>query len=309
MGERTETVNTIYLNSFPNYRIKFQQKLECKCRVVLQLNDMLIMYVLKFCRKAEKIMDYKKMLKSGLEALGLEKGDAVIVHSSLKSLGNFPNREQTVIDALLEQLNDEGTLLMPCLSYETVTPDNPVFNVKKTPSCVGWLTEYFRNMPESRRSVHPTHSVCGIGKKADFLLGTHQIDTTPCGENSPFSKLVQIGGKILFLGCGLKPNTFMHGIEELSRPPYLFGEEIDYIIEPENQPAFHVKHIRHNFEGYEQRYDRVINVLDKNDYSFGKVLEADAYLLQTKPLWQKAHEILKKAPYYFVDRKMSVEQH
>lgn len=249
-------------------------------------------------------MNYKEKLKNEIVKLGLKKGDSVVAHSSLSSLGNFSNRAQIVVDALLEVLGKEGTLLISALSYENVTKENPAFNVNTTSSCVGWLSEYFRNLPDSRRSLHPTHSVCAIGKKTDYFLGTHYLDSTPCGENSPFRKLKEIGGKILFLGCSLKPNTSMHGIEELTSPPYLFGEEIEYTIEPNNEPAYKKIYITHSFEGFEQRYDRVTDVLDKNDYSIGKILDADSYLLKTKPLWEKVHEMLQKEPLHFVDKKL-----
>ena len=30
------------------------------------------------------------------------------------------------------------------------------------------------------------------------------------------------------LGCGLQPNTSMHAIEEMVKPPYLFGPPLTY---------------------------------------------------------------------------------
>ena len=54
-------------------------------------------------------------------------------------------------------LGEKATLLMPALSYEIVTKENPVFDQVKTPSNVGFQTEYFRTQPGVLRSVHPTH--------------------------------------------------------------------------------------------------------------------------------------------------------
>ncbi|MCY1723180.1 AAC(3) family N-acetyltransferase [Prolixibacteraceae bacterium Z1-6] len=78
-----------------------------------------------------------------------------MVHSSLKALGDYPDKAQMVTEALLQTIGEEGTLLIPTLTYETVTAENPVFNVENTQSCVGGLTEYFRKQPGVKRSIHP----------------------------------------------------------------------------------------------------------------------------------------------------------
>ena len=243
-----------------------------------------------------------KTIQNSLQVLGINKGDALMVHSSLGALGKFPDKAQIVTKVLLETVGDEGTLLMPALSYETVTTENPVFDQKNTPSCVGYLTEYFRNQPGVRRSLHPTHSVCVLGSKSEYFVDNHMLDNTPCGSNTPLIKLREIGGKILFLGCSLNSNTSMHGVEELSAPEYLYGEEIEYKLETENGDVYQKKYIPHNFKGFQQCYDRVLNILSNDDYSFGKVLTADAYLIKAIPLWEKAHKKLCENSSYFVDR-------
>ena len=174
-----------------------------------------------------------------LAGLGVRKPGTLLVHSSLKSLGNLPDGPETAVEGLLEALGSEGTLLMPALSYATVKEENPVFDILNTPSCVGALTEFFRKRNGTIRSVHPTHSVCGIGHSAVRMLGGQFHDVTPCGENSPYFKLREKAGQILFLGCGLKPNTSMHAVEELVEPPYLYDGWVDYRCHRslENQPG------------------------------------------------------------------------
>ena len=124
-----------------------------------------------------------------LRVLGVSEGGILLVHASLRSLGAVPGGAETVVCGLLHALGDDGTLLMPALSYESVGAQNPVFDLLHTPSCVGALTEYFRTRPGKVRSVHPTHSVCAVGPKAEELCRDHYLDTTPCGEHSPFSRL------------------------------------------------------------------------------------------------------------------------
>src|SRR5690606_7869867 len=109
-----------------------------------------------------------------------------------------------------------------------VTREQPEFDLVRTPSNVGTLAEYFRTRPGTIRSLHPTHSICGTGKRTAELLADHARDFTPCGPHSPLTKLPEVGGQILMLGCSLRPNTSMHGVEELVEPPYLFGPDVPY---------------------------------------------------------------------------------
>jgi aminoglycoside 3-N-acetyltransferase len=245
-------------------------------------------------------------LTQDLRSLGLKRGNQVLVHSSLRSLGNFPNKAQVLFEALLEVLGREGTLLVPTLSYKTVTREQPKFDLAKTPSCVGGFTEFFRNTPGVLRSVHPTHSVGAYGHNAKILVDSHRNDITPVGPNSPFRLLRELKGFILFIGCGLKPNTSMHGVEELSQPPYLFGPETEYELKLDKGVTIQKKYITHGFEGYEQRYDRVWDLLDNQEKSKGRILNAEALLISTVPMWEKANAILKKEPFYFVDKGVSI---
>ena len=193
---------------------------------------------------------------------------------------------------------------MPALSYSSVTEDAPLFDVRNTPVCVGALPEFFRKQEKTVRSIHPTHSVCAQGYLAREITQDHGKDTTPVGKNSPFRKLPGYGGKILMLGCGLRPDTSMHGVEELSVPPYLFlDHKVRYTIIDETGKRSEAEHFRHGFDAYgaEQRYDRAADVLSGAELSRGKILRADCFLIDAKPLWEKAHAKLLEDPFYFVD--------
>lgn len=157
---------------------------------------------------------------------GLRPGGVALVHSSLRSLGLVPGGADTVIEALRTALGSGGTLLMPALSHEFVNYEQRIFDVLRTPSCVGALTEVFRCRSGVLRSLHPTHSVCGIGPAAQRILSEHHLDSTPCGERSPFRRLRDIDGQIVFIGCGTRCNTSMHGVEELVEPPYCLARQL-----------------------------------------------------------------------------------
>jgi aminoglycoside 3-N-acetyltransferase len=242
-----------------------------------------------------------EVMSEDLLILGLRSGGVVMVHSSLKSFGWLPQGAEMVIQALLGALGEYGTLLMPALTYETVRSYNPIFDSRSTPVCVGTIPETFRTRPGTQRSMHPTHSVCGTGPLVDELLSPHIEDSTPCGSNSPFHRLPDFQGQILMLGCGLKPNTSMHAIEELVEPPYLFGKPLVYTLIDEEGHITQKEYIRHNFCGWEQRYDRVGKILDWPHLKFGKVGMAPAYLIEASALKAAALAAIRKEPYFFVD--------
>jgi len=237
-----------------------------------------------------------------LSGLGVRTAGTLLVHSSLKSLGRLLDGPETAVEGLLEALGGKGTLLLPALSYETVKAENPVFDVLSTPSCIGALPEFFRKRNGTMRSVHPTHSVCGIGPRAGRMLGGHSRDATPCGENSPYFKLKEEAGQLLFLGCGLKPNTSMHAVEELIEPPYLYDGWVDYKIRLADGSETALRVRSHGFKGWRQRYDRIETVMAGEGISAGKVLSADCFLLEAPAFWRKAHQAMKGDPLFFVDR-------
>ena len=96
-------------------------------------------------------------IKNDLLSLGVQPGDILMVHSSLKSMGQVEGGAETVIAALRAVLGEEGTLMLPALSYATSCKDLYFSNLE-TPSCVGVIPETFRKMEGVRRTNHPTHS-------------------------------------------------------------------------------------------------------------------------------------------------------
>jgi aminoglycoside 3-N-acetyltransferase len=239
----------------------------------------------------------RAFLAADLRALGLRPGATVMVHSAFRSLGT--RDPEAVIGALLDVLGPAGTLLMPALSYLQHPPE--VHDARATASCVGFLPEYFRTRPGTGRSLHPTHSVCGVGAGAEALLAPHRDDTTPCGPRSPFAAVLR-GGLILMLGCGLRPLTAMHAVEEHAPPPYLFGPPCDYTITDAAGHTFVKAYTPHNFAGVEQRYDRVAGLLAPPALRVGPVGAAAAHLIDGPALLAAALARLRADPLAFVER-------
>jgi len=152
-----------------------------------------------------------------LRAHAVPRDGVLIVHSAIAGLSRQGWRAETIIDTLLEHLRD-GTLLMPTMTWRTVTPQQPVFDELLTPSHTGVLTEIFRTGHATARSLHPTHSVAGIGPLAKTLLSTHHLGSTPVPPTSPYGLMRDYCAHILMLGVGIECATAIHHPEEVIAP-------------------------------------------------------------------------------------------
>jgi aminoglycoside 3-N-acetyltransferase len=141
-------------------------------------------------------------------------GDGVlVVHSAIARLSRQGYRAEGIIESLMGHMR-AGNLLMPTMTWRTVTRDHPVWDEIATPSHTGVLTEVFRTRYAARRSIHPTHSVAGFGPAVDTLLSRHQVDDTPVSQNSPYGLMRDYETYILTIGVGLESVTAIHLPEE-----------------------------------------------------------------------------------------------
>lgn len=148
-----------------------------------------------------------------LESAAINKYGTILMHSSMKSIGDVEGGADTVLDAL-SQYMQEGLLVLPTHTWSYIKTDNPKFYVESSPVCVGILPELFRNREGVQRSLHPTHSVAALGQDAaSFIAGAEMFDT-PCHRESVWGKLLDRKAQILLVGVDQRRNTFIHGIEE-----------------------------------------------------------------------------------------------
>ncbi len=179
-----------------------------------------------------KIANYnKQQLKDQLESMGLKGDETILIHSSMKSIGEVDGGADTVLDAWMEYFKD-GLLLLPTHTWKTVNADNPVYNPQTTPSCVGLLTNMFMKRDGVIRSLHPTHSMAGYGKSAAEYLAGEEYNNTPCTPGGCYDRLKDAGGKVLLVGVGHERNTYIHSVEEvLNVPNRLSDMPMELVIE------------------------------------------------------------------------------
>jgi len=161
-------------------------------------------------------------LGQGLAEVGVAPGDVLMVHSSFESFAGFRGAPAQIIRILQDAVGPTGTIVMPTLPFSgsvvSYAASEPDFDVRRTISKAGLITEVFRRSAHVVRSLHPTHSVAAWGARARELIADHERAGTPCGRATPWGRLRDCNAKIVFLGVPLRTMTFFHVIEETLEP-------------------------------------------------------------------------------------------
>ena len=168
----------------------------------------------------------REKLTQDFTHLGIEKGDTLFIHSSFKSLGPVEDGAGTVITALEETVGQDGLILMPTFSLLPSREERVAsWDVPTTPSTVGWLTEFFRQMPGTYRSDHYSHAVAARGKNAEAFVADHlkreghqsPWDLHPWGKtygtHSPMFRAYKSDAKLLMIGVDYNTSTYIHLVE------------------------------------------------------------------------------------------------
>ena len=167
-------------------------------------------------------------IKAALRDVGVKKGQSIMVHTSLSSLGYVCGGAQSVIEALMENVSDEGTIMMPTQSWKNLDPAAgvywqepkewwpvireciPAYDKRITPTnTMGAVPEMFRQWPGTLRSNHPARSVAAWGRYAQYLTESHDLSDI-FGDNSPIGRLYELDGYVLLVGVGYDKNTSLH---------------------------------------------------------------------------------------------------
>lgn len=97
-------------------------------------------------------------LTADLRDLGVEPGDAVLVHSSLSALGWTAGGPQAVVDALRAAVTDSGTLVLPTYTGQYTDPAD----WSRPPVPESWVETIRESMPPFRPAVTPARGVGAV---------------------------------------------------------------------------------------------------------------------------------------------------
>lgn len=235
----------------------------------------------------------KEQIVFALQLGGIQKGDVILMHSALSSIGFVEGGADAVIDAVLEAVGPEGTFAVSTMSFEQP------FDPETSPSTVGIISEKHRQRPNSFRSLRPVHCINAIGARAEELTRDHDKCETNCGEGSPYLKLRDMGGKIILLGVDMNRNTTLHAIEDIMDSVYLTNREI---LAPKYMPDYENKTmIMRKFCPGHRNFLRFTPVLRRAGALVEtRIGEAVAKIIDVKKMFAIGQQILAEKPLFFL---------
>ena len=124
-------------------------------------------------------------VQTALRNVGVKRGQAIMVHTSLSSLGYVCGGAQTIIEALLHSVGQEGTIIMPTQSWKNLDPTTGVY----------W---------QEPKEWWPV-----IREYAKYLTEKHSLSDI-FGDGSPIGRLYELDGAVLLIGVGYDKNTSLH---------------------------------------------------------------------------------------------------
>lgn len=244
-----------------------------------------------------------------LASANMDQGGTLLVHSSMKSMGEVDGGADTVLDALSEYMR-KGLLVLPTHTWSYINADHPRFYVETSPVCVGILPELFRKREGVLRSYHPTHSVAALGEEsAEFVAGAELCDT-PCHRESPWGKLLDRQAMIMLVGVDLRRNTFIHGIEEwVDIPGRLADHHEELFVVLGDGTEIPVPSRRHQGLSWSEHFWKVEQVLEREGairrVKFG---DADTMLCDTVQMTEILTKMLHDNPDLFSDNEPLPEE-
>lgn len=154
-------------------------------------------------------------LTEQLRALGVPTGAVLLVHTSFSNVGPVPGGPDGFIDALLEVIGPDGTLVMPSWTGEDDEPFDPEESVAPH---LGIVAETLRQRPNVVRGGH-VFEVAALGAKAHEVAEVPLV-LPPHAPGSGVGRVHDLDGWVLLAGVDHDADTTIHLAELLAGVPY-----------------------------------------------------------------------------------------
>jgi aminoglycoside 3-N-acetyltransferase len=148
----------------------------------------------------------------------------LMVHSSLNHMHpTYTGSAIEVVRTLIEMCGPDRTLAMPTFYFgdpatggaHTVLKREGRFDVRRTPSDMGMISELFRRSKGVVHSRHPYYRVSALGPLAESLVAGHERAGTAAGRGTPFDFMAKHDTLIIGLGKSFEVLTQIHHAEEV----------------------------------------------------------------------------------------------
>ncbi len=232
-------------------------------------------------------------IEEGLLKLGLCRGDGVEVHSSLSSFGWVEGGADAVIDALVNVVSEEGSIVMSTYPVSKLLPLTEEEKVKGITAKVriygedyagstgmGVIADTFRLRIDTVMGKG-IHRVCAWGRDADQ-------------HSTGYGYLLKVDGWVLLLGVGIGYCSSMHQAEKVGIPT----EVSDCVKVPEEIRQQYPDDIYISFGGQpEDGWQKVLDEAERRGYvKHHKIGQSECMLFKARDVVGIYEEALRTDP-------------
>ncbi len=169
----------------------------------------------------------KKEFRMVLIQLGLKKNDNIFIFPETFRLGRLigaKNKEEyfkSLLNEIMKIVGNKGSIFINTYTFDNSRKNkNFIYESKECSS--GHFSNHFLRMKNTKRSMHPIYSVCGIGKMKNYVCQNNS--THNYGSLSPYHKMMMINTKVLSLGAEVSRTPFLHCSEYFVGVPYYYNK-------------------------------------------------------------------------------------
>lgn len=255
-------------------------------------------------------------LAAGFRDLGVRPGDTVMLHASVRAVGEVAGGPDQIHLALKDALTPDGTLVMyaSCPAYsdevgrghldprqerellEKLPPFDPL--TARAQRDIGTLVEFLRTYPGSIVNHHVARFVVW-GKHASHLIDGQPWDYA-LGRNSLLERFLARDGRILLLGCDHDAVTFLHYAEHIVDTP---GKRVARYLVPVDENGTRVWRPMEEIDTADgaahpnwpaRFFAQIVDAhLAHSENAGGRVGDAESVLLQARALLEFALPVME----------------
>ncbi len=256
-------------------------------------------------------------VRSILDSLGITKGDVVLLHSDMSILTRLssplemqlqPDRRNYLLtefhSALSDAVGENGTICILGSFTDYARFDKPFVIEESLPDKdLGAYNRFLIHQPGIYRSLNPIVGIIAKGKHAPQIC--EHKSAFGYGPESPWAKMAELDGKMIFWGVGLGFMTFVHHVEQIcgvphaynklySAPVYCGGQKVNLPV------VINVRYLKFNVVYNLTKFER--ELMDS-----GKVISIlkdgfQAHAVGFKDAMKHLLATLARDPYYLLDQ-------
>ena len=176
----------------------------------------------------------KEQILLQLSSMNAPQDSIVLMHSSLRSVGEIEGGGQLLLDTLVEYFTEKGGLF--CVPTHTTrnffSGIEIALDMSDTVCDLGAFSDLALKDGRGIRSENPILSMVVFGdrKKAEQFIKDDAVVVTPTAPESCYGKLSSQNGYILLVGVGQEKNTYLHCVAEMLKIP----DRMDDVEKPAN---------------------------------------------------------------------------